>query len=145
MFTIRIDGGAQLAKNLATLSTRLSRSIVREALYTGGEEIKKPASRAAPRGPNAPHIAENIGMSPARSDDMVAIKIGPTKGFAYGIPQEFGSIHHAAHPFMRPAFDGGAPRALSAITEELWRQLAGRGFMQTAISPTRVQSDEATL
>jgi HK97 gp10 family phage protein len=132
MFTMRIEGGAQLAKALDQLSVRLSKKIVREALAEGGELIRKRASTLAPYAPGPPDIRENIGMNIARrSEEMAALVIGPVKGFAYGLPQEIGTIHHAAHPFMRPAFDEQAPKALTTIGQALWRELASRGVSRS--------------
>lgn len=145
---MRFEGGEELARALDTLSVRISQKIMREALGVGGEPIRRTASRLAPYEPGPPDLRENIGMSNARpreAGDIAAIAIGPTKGFAYGLPQELGTRHHAAHPFMRPAFDAEAPKALGLIGQELWRQLAGRGFVRTATSPTVIQSPGSLL
>lgn len=142
MFTMRVEGGAELAKALDGLSTRLTKSIVRDALYMGGEPIRKVAGENAPRRAPAPDMADHIGISNAkpREDDIAAVAIGPTKDFYYGLFQELGTIHHAAHAFMRPAFDTQAPKGLTLIGEELWRALASRGVIRTATEDTPVQS-----
>lgn len=148
MFTVRFEGGAELARTLDQLSTRISKRIMREALEHGGEPVRKAASRNAPYEPGPPDLRENIGMSLARNreaGDMATIAIGPTRGFAYGLPQELGTKHHAAHPFMRPAFDTEAPKALGLIGQELWRQLAGRGFTRSATNIVPVESEGPLL
>lgn len=130
----------ELAANLASLSTRVSRKIAREALEEGGEPIRRRASTLAPHEPGPPDLRENIGISPAKSEDLAAVAIGPTKGFAYGFPQEVGTARHAAQPFMRPAFDSEGPKALGIIGQALWRELAGRGFSRSVSAPTPVSS-----
>lgn len=46
----------------------------------------------------------------------------------YSLFQEFGTIHHAAQPFARPAFDETAKTSLGIIGKAAWRELAGRGI-----------------
>lgn len=48
--------------------------------------------------------------------------MGPTSGggvLLYATHQEFGVIHHAANPYMRPAWDAGAMKALDYIKDNL--------------------------
>ncbi len=127
---MRFEGGAQLAKNLSQLSERLSKELLRKALRDGGEIMRVQASRNAPYEPGKPDLRDNIGMSTARPDDAVpaAIAVGPTKAGFYGLFQEFGTAHHSAQPFLRPAFDSEQGRALAAISRSLWISLIGKGF-----------------
>jgi HK97 gp10 family phage protein len=138
VFTIRIEGGAQLAADLNRLSERVRRSILLEALEEAAEPIRALASRYAPHEPGPPDIRANIitaktsktisaGGFLAKQDEFQAtVAIGPSKGFAYGLPQEYGTIHHAAQPFMRPAFDQGAPKTLDMVGRSIWLALVGR-------------------
>jgi hypothetical protein len=41
--------------------------------------------------------------------------VGPATRAFHGFFQELGTARHAAHPFLRPAFDGNWPRALELI------------------------------
>lgn len=129
-FTMKIVGGNKLAKALAQLPANVNARVQRQALREGGELIRAHAASIAPREPGAPDIADNIGMSSARSIDEkeVAIKVGPTKGFAYGLPLELGTRHMSARAFLRPAFDAMAPAALAKILGSLWRAVISRGF-----------------
>lgn len=134
-WSIKIEGGAELAAALDDLSTRVQRKVMREVLTEAAEPIRKAASRMAPRAPGAPDIADNIGISiPQKSayldlkSETAAVAIGPVQGFAYGLPQELGTIHHGAQPFMRPAFDSAAGQALQIVSDATWRELAGRGI-----------------
>lgn len=129
MISLRVEGGDRLARTLRELPTRVSRSVQREALRDGGELIRARAASLAPRAPGAPDLADNIGISNTRpADGSVGIAIGPTKGFFYGFFQEFGTVHHRAQAFMRPAWDGEGPRALKVIAAAMWTALIKRGF-----------------
>lgn len=132
--SMRFEGGAELAKALSELSTRISKQMLREALTEAAEPIAERASRLAPRRPGAPDIADHIAVMTSRSETGAAVAVGPTTEFFYGLFLEFGTVHMKAFPFLRPAFDEGASKALETIREALWRELAGRGISR----PTRV-------
>lgn len=128
MIGVKVTGGAALGRALAQLTERMGKKTLRNALMTGGEIIRKSASRHAPHAPGAPDLRENIGINPVKrlpQDAQAAVVVGPTKGFGYGLPQELGTRRHPAHPFMRPAFDGEGQNALGAIRQELQRELLG--------------------
>jgi HK97 gp10 family phage protein len=134
--SVRFEGGAELAKTLDELSLRVQKGVMRAALEEGAEPIRLRASQMAPHAPGLPDLRANIGISSARSTedgDIATVKVGPVKGFAYGLPQEIGTSFHAAQPFMRPAF-GEAPRALGIIGASLWRALISRGLGSTRTS-----------
>jgi HK97 gp10 family phage protein len=47
------------------------------------------------------------------------VYVGPGKGGAHGVLQEFGTINHPPQPFMRPAWDQEKDGALEIIKREL--------------------------
>jgi HK97 gp10 family phage protein len=143
MVRMRIEGGDELAKVLAGLSTRLSKKILREALLDGGEPMRVLMGQHAPRAAGEPDLAEHLAIAAVRDqENQASVGIGPDeKFFFYDLFQEFGTARHKAQPFYRPAFDEKAPEAVSLIGDELWRQLTARGFgVRTASVPTPVQS-----
>lgn len=128
---LAIHGGNELAAKLNALPQG-----PKKVLLTSGRRAAEPirlrASQLAPRAPGAPDLADNIGISSiaTRRQDEVSYAIGPTKAFFYGFYQEYGTIHHGAQPFMRPAFQSAAPQALGLLGQMLWqeiRALAGQG------------------
>jgi HK97 gp10 family phage protein len=133
MVAVRFEGGDKVAAALSTLSTRLSRQIVREALREGADPMAETAASLAPKGdPATPNLSDNIAVSNARPDDgSVGLAVGPTKGVFYGSFQELGTRHHAAQPFLRPAFDREAKPALGTIGASLWAALIRRGVTGT--------------
>lgn len=125
---VRVEGLAQLAAALRDFSTRLSRSILRQALIEAAEPMRADASSFAPRAPGSPDLADNIVISNARpSDGSVGIAMGPAVAFFYGYFQEFGTSRHGAQAFLRPSFDGGAQRAINIMKAEAWHAVISRG------------------
>lgn len=55
--------------------------------------------------------------------DPVEIYCGPIRSIAYAIPQEFGTVDHAAHPYMRPAFDATRMIVAARFANGLWDQI----------------------
>jgi HK97 gp10 family phage protein len=150
--SVRFEGGQELAEALAGLSTRLSRKVMREVLVEAAEPIRKAAASMAPQGPDAPHIKQNIIISVAKSSvyldlksEVAAVAIGPKggkEGFGYGLPQEIGTIDHAAQPFMRPALDSASGQALKIAGDAAWRELAGRGINRpTSVADAVVEGE----
>ena len=45
--------------------------------------------------------------------------VGPSGGVRHGYFNEFGTENMAAQPFMRPAFDVGAPQSLASLKTDL--------------------------
>lgn len=133
MIGMKFEGGQELASGLRQLSQRVSRSIQYKALRAGAAPVQQSAKASAPYQPGSPDLRENIGVSIARSrDGDAALAVGPTKGFAYGLPQEIGTSKMPAHPFMRPAFDTQQGAALSAVNLVLRGELIRRDVLGSA-------------
>ena len=127
MITVKFEGGAELARTLAALPLSVSRQIQRATLVEAAEPMVVVARRLAPREPGAPDLADNIEIGNPRSgkdkfgdEKATTVSVGPVRGFFYGYYQEWGTVHHGAQPFMRPAFDGQKERSLGIIRERLW-------------------------
>ena len=132
---MRFDG-TDLLRGLAALSTRVSRRLQREALREAAQPMRVAMSVGAPFDPKGDdvHLRDVMVISNARGRDAqeIAIAVGPQKGAGgHGVLQEFGTVHHAAQPFGRPAFDRVAPQSLRIISASLWREMARRGVSRT--------------
>lgn len=55
----------------------------------------------------------------AGKGSFAEVYVGPGKGGAHGVLQEFGTINHPPQPFMRPAWDQEKDGALEIIKREL--------------------------
>lgn len=130
MITVKFEGGAQLAANLAALPTSVSKQVQRAVLVEAAEPMVAVMRRLAPRAPGAPDIADNIeiGNPSQRKDEFgddkaMTVSVGPIKGFFYGYYQEWGTVYHGAQPFMRPAFDQNKDRSLWIIRTRTWEHV----------------------
>jgi HK97 gp10 family phage protein len=129
---MRIEGGAELGRALRSLSTRLSRSVQREALRDVAGPLATTMTRLAPRSDHAPHMADTITVSNAKADTStaVAVAVGPTKAGWYGSFAELGTSRETPQPFLRPALDHGVSGLLRDIARRLWTALASRGVQR---------------
>ena len=138
-FSMKIEGGKELAANLRALPASVSQPIIIRALKDAAEPMRVRMGQLAPREPGAPDIADNIGISvanrigdvgggrwEAKHDQEFAVAVGPTKSFFYGIFLEYGTIKMSARPFMRPAFDSTVQTSLTILAQRLWDAIRGQ-------------------
>lgn len=143
--SVRLDGGADLARALSGLSARVSTRLIRESLIEAAEPMRDRMEQLVPVSDDAPHVRDEMVISKARSDTdarETAVAVGPTKKGFYGSFVEFGTAHMAAQPWARPAFDQTWLQSLGIFAAALWRELAGRGIRRSmADAPTKVQDE----
>lgn len=51
------------------------------------------------------------------------VYVGPDAKHFYGTFQEFGTVHMASQPFMRPAWDEGKGAVLDGIKDDIWKEI----------------------
>lgn len=122
-----IPGLDALKANFDALSYGLQRKILMTATRKGALVIVTAMQARAPRlqlsttqreaGALAAGILSRIWDS---STSEVTARIGPDKKTFYGRFPEFGTVHEAAEPFVRPALDEKRDEALAVIGQELW-------------------------
>ena len=125
--SVSLTGLSTLLQNLQhELPEALDVPTLRRALLAAGEPIRHGMAVLAPRGPDAPHLAESMLTKPlspseleAVTDDTAGVEIGPSKDFFYGYFWEFGTVKHGARPFARPAFDAHQRDALRILEQRL--------------------------
>ena len=129
---VSVAGDKDLMKALNVLAEKVKKKTLQDALEDAAEPIRARMEAMAPTGDLAPHIKDNIGISPATKvegvrlhEDAAAVAIGPTKGFFYGWFLEFGTVEMPAQPFVRPAFDAEHRGALSRLKGAIWTLLKG--------------------
>lgn len=144
MITSQFSGGRETAAKLETLSKRLNKRITREALENGAYPIQATARRLAPRRPPHPDMADNIVISTQRAapGETAAIKVGPSTDHFYAFFVENGTVHMAARPFLRPAFDQHWRGALDTIREAFWTALASVGVSRTVSAPSTPEAPD---
>lgn len=140
------EGGDALARTLNQLPAAFSRKIILDALKEGAEPIRDTAAILAPR--HTGDLAGGMTISTTnrlggtaggrwqeRGETEHAVAVGPSKDEYYGLFQEYGTVHHSAHPFLRPAFDQQGAQALTIIGDALWwalRRMLPGGLREAA-------------
>jgi len=135
---LELQGAEELRAALLTLSKAVRRRALYDVLRPAADPIKWRMAELAPRqaGIGGGGLADNIDVSPATrigsvaggkwaaaDEFQAAVAIGPTKDFYYAIFQEYGTVHHGAHPFGRPSFDTEKDESLEIIGKGLWALL----------------------
>lgn len=131
MLSARFTGTDDLADAFKRLAQPTRKAAIVNVLREAAEPMRQRMAASAPRGDEAPHIADNIVISGMRkldgialSESEAAVAIGPGKDFFYGVFWEFGwKFHPSPHPFVRPAYDEGHKAALTAIGAGLWAEI----------------------
>jgi HK97 gp10 family phage protein len=144
MTSMKIEGGAQLAKALQQLSVRVSKNVLRETLKTvAAPPIQQSAAGRVARAPGAPDLADHIAISTARAEagPTASVVVGPSvekrqdgtrkKPISFGLQGkylEFGTARTKMRAFMRPAFDQNASKSIPAIASALWHAIISRKY-----------------
>ena len=124
-FRITVDGAEQLTRKLEALPAIFTRDAVLAVLTSAGEPMRAAAAAKAPRSDSAPHMADSITILPTEGQPL-SVSLGPTRRFFYGRFQEFGTVHHSAQPFMRPAFDTHVDSVIADVGRQFWALIKGR-------------------
>lgn len=118
-----IEGLAELDEALRELPRATSRNVLLRTLKEQAQPIADEGSRLAPR--LTGKLAESYAVSSkltkrqrvAKGSD-VEVYVGPTS-HPKSIQTEFGNVHQAAHPHLRPAFDSNVHKVLDGIKKTL--------------------------
>lgn len=137
MTTVSLSGFKDLEKELAKLATPATRKAsARRALRKSAEPVATAAQGMAPRGDTgtlAPSVTVGTRLSKRQAslhrrmfrDDRAAVEMFVGAGpLSSAHTQEFGTRHHAAQPFLRPAWDQGQSQMLETLKAELWADIS---------------------
>lgn len=139
--TVKVEGLAQLEKRMQTLALDMQDKIARAATAAGAVVIKNAAIRNAPR--DTGNLAKNIiakrlpkGEAQHTSEHIVTVRKGKLtkkqkasglKDAYYGGFVEFGTVHMAPRPYLRPAFDQNKTQAVDAMKSRIETRLKKAG------------------
>jgi HK97 gp10 family phage protein len=147
MVSMKLEGAAQLAERLSALSPGRQRGLLHKMLREAGEPMRQRMSQIAPDDPESPspdlktqivisivrgkEVSDTEVISRLREDSEAIVAVGPSKAVPQGILQEFGTVHHGAQPFVRPAYDAGVAGVVTRLQHAIWAYLRGkaRGVM----------------
>lgn len=144
---MKLIGARELERALKELGKATARNVVRRALAKAAQPMAEAAEAGAPertgklkasieisgraKGANAGAAAFGAALragaseaeareaARAASKGSVTLFMGVDSRVGQGVLQEFGTEHHAAQPFMRPAWDAHKEGALQIIMDEL--------------------------
>jgi len=133
---LTLTGAPELVKAFTQIAEAIAGAVLLEALETSAEPMAERMAELAPRGPDPPHLADNILIVPGKHDAETAeVFIGPAKEFFYGWMWEHGWKFHAAHPFARPAFDTTKDTVLARFGALVWNQIARQAAIVAVVHP----------
>lgn len=114
--TVRIRGAEELARSFQAHGVDVQRGLVGVTM-AAAMVIREAAAAKAPRRYGT--LSDEMMIGEPKIDGWkVTVGVGPSKNAFYGRFQEFGTGHHAAQPFLRPAVDENSDRAISAAGAE---------------------------
>lgn len=119
---INIDGFEELERNLKLLGPRVARKVGAKAAMEGAEVIVERAKVLAPVLTGALEDSITAVKAPSNAERSLNVSIGfkpPVSRRAHFT--EYGTVHSAAQPFMRPALDEKADEAIARMGKEIWQ------------------------
>ena len=122
--TAKLSGASEIGRVLDQLPRKLGEKALNAALRKGARVVLVAAKARAHK--LTGDLRKNIRIrklprSAAGAGAHLVLELAP-KGF-YGLFHEFGTATVPAHPFMRPAFDENAEKAIAVIGAEAGRQV----------------------
>ena len=130
MLNMKLNGAKEVARVLNQLPDELSAKVLNSALRSGTNIIKKEIIAKAPvsdeqseKNKKYGHLKDNIRVSAVKkTKDRIELALHNRKAF-WALFIEFGTSKTPARPFMRPALDANADKAIRKIVETLSKGL----------------------
>ncbi len=126
--TFKVEGLAELDAVLRELPKATARNVLLRTLKKEAQPIADAAAQLAPDDPatggkdlHSSMLVRAVSAKQRESD--VEVAIGPSRTTFYGMFQEFGTAHHRAHPFLRPAWDANVMGVLAKIRNTLAEEI----------------------
>lgn len=120
---MRIEGVNEINTKLRELVDKATADdVVMSALLRGAEIMRALASAKAPV--LTGELASSVFKERVGAKLMVQVGAGPGQGLGsrrsfYAHMQEFGTRHHAAQPFMRPAFEQTKRKVVASVRQDM--------------------------
>lgn len=140
--TVRVEGLRELGEAMRELGSETAKKIASSMTSAAAGVIRKDAIVRAPEH-HEPHMLEGVLVQPGNlkrnivrkklsarrtnltSEHIVTVRGKKKDGYAarYGRLQEFGTVHHAPQPFLRPAFDTKKRAAVEVMRKTGWKRI----------------------
>jgi len=132
--TMKLEGFAELDRELEKLTKAAGKGALRRALRTSAEPLAEKMRGGAPTDDSdlVDSIAVSTKLSPRQRgqhrkmvrDDKASVEMFVGAGpLPQAHLQEFGTIHHAPQPWARPAWDSDKTAMLDRLKTELWTEI----------------------
>jgi len=132
--TVQVRGLRELGEAMRALGRETAQKIAVAMTSAAAGVVRKDAIALAPEH-EEPHTVDGVLVQPGNlkrnivrkkvaksqtrltSEHIVTVRGKKKDGYAarYGRLQEFGTVHHAPHPFLRPAFDSNRMKAVETM------------------------------
>lgn len=140
--TIKVEGLRELGAAMQALGNEVAKRIATGMTSAAAGVVRKDAIARAPEHDKA-HTVDGVEVQPGNlrknivrkkvsksktrltSEHLVTVRGKRKDGYAarYGRLQEFGTVHHAPQPFLRPAFDAKKMEAIEAMKKTAGRRI----------------------
>jgi HK97 gp10 family phage protein len=123
--TFKVEGLAQCEEALAALPAATTKNVLKRALMKAAEPVVTTAAaivrKRTGRLGKSVTVSTKLSRRQKRqtqktSDVEVYVGAGP---LPHAHIEEFGSIHEAPHPFLRPAIDANGTRVMNSFRDDL--------------------------
>lgn len=146
-FTAEIKGLAELEKKLRALPTAAAGKALRSAAMSAMTPIQK-AAKANVRvrsGALKDAIRKSSRVGPKgefAAEAGIRMKTGKKQAGWRWHFEEFGTVNHSAHPFLRPAFDSESAKALQIFQERLAKNILKQAKSLTPLPAPPTEPDD---
>lgn len=121
---IRVEGTADIARKVKAMGRALTRKtlkpILRENLQPIAEDMRSGAAIGTGEMAKSVRVSDRLSKTQRSKLDRIApieMYVGPGP-LPQVIQEEFGNLHQLPRPFIRPAFDRGADKAIDGIATQ---------------------------
>ena len=135
----KVEGLKEMDAQLKALGDSQSKQVVRRTLKQLGNPIMEEAKDLAPidnTRDDGPHLYEMIKVSSSleakhkrrlgSQKGTISMYVGPDRRAFHANLQEYGTEHHAAQPYMRPAWDKHKGMLIGRLKDLLWENIQRR-------------------
>lgn len=139
---VKVEGLRELGAAMQALGNEVAKRIASGMTSAAAGVVRKDAIARAPEHDKV-HTVDGVEVQPGNlkknivrkkvaksktrltSEHIVTVRGKRKDGYAarYGRLQEFGTVHHAPQPFLRPAFDGKKMEAIEAMKKAAGRRI----------------------
>ena len=128
---VHIEGLSELKTALRELPDATAKNVLRRIMKKRGEPIAEHARQLVPVDQGDLRDSISVGTRLSKTQRRQHRKDGPDDVEMFIGPgphpqahlQEFGTQHHPAQPFMRPAWDAERMGVLEGLKDDLWTEI----------------------